>query len=129
MPKLTALSLLCLISSLFCKIYSQGIPDSISKEYLSKTVHYLASDKLKGRANYSAEQLEAGAFLNNEFANFGLQPLEGSKDFYWSFSIENTPKREASLLWNDVLLPESNYYFFSHGINEIIHSGFTDISE
>ncbi len=67
------------------KTPAQTISDSISKEEIEKTITYLAADKLKGRVNYSKEQLEAAEFLSNEFTSYGLDPFPGNTNFYIPF--------------------------------------------
>ncbi len=117
MPKLISFLLFYFLSLL---LYGQSQSDSISKEYLSKIVYYLASDKLKGRVNYSAEQLDVASFINDELSNIGLKPLEGSNEFYWSFALENNSKRQGALLWNDKLMTRNDYFFFAHNKDEAV---------
>ncbi|MCH5687456.1 hypothetical protein LWM68_26230 [Niabella sp. W65] len=45
---------------------------------VTKTISFLASDEMKGRAVYSPEIDKAAEFIASEFKKAGLQPLAGS---------------------------------------------------
>ena len=95
-------------------IFAQSPGDSISEEYTKKVVSFLASDKLKGRVNYSAGLEEAAAFLNNEFASTGLHALNGAKDFYVPFRITTgAVTQTGKLIWNGKPVNDSLFYFFA----------------
>ena len=93
--------------------------DSISKQYVEKTVRFLASDKLKGRVNYSKEQLEAAAFLSKEYENFGLHPLAGFPDFYAPFHIlAGEASGTAILSVNGKPVKDSMFFFIGRNNKE-----------
>lgn len=81
------------------KTPAQTISDSISKEEIEKTITYLASDKLKGRVNYSKEQLEAAEFLSKEFTSYGLDPFPGNTNFYIPFRTSWGKKSDGGELF------------------------------
>jgi len=92
--------------------------DSISREYISETLHYLASDRLRGRVNFTAEQLEAAEFISREFTRFGLEPFPGMQNFYVPFSSgrgEHTYYRRVE--WNGKRLQDSRVVFFPHSLS------------
>lgn len=92
--------------------FSQTINDSINKESIEKTITYLASDKLKGRVNYSKEQLEAAEFLSNEFTNYGLDPFPGNTNFYISFRTSWGKKSDGGELYlNGKKIDDSLFIF------------------
>lgn len=53
--------------------YKEGLK-FINKEDLKKNITYLASDKMKGRAAGSEENLEAAKFIAKKFFDYGLTP-------------------------------------------------------
>lgn len=55
--------------------YQNGLK-YINKEDIRKTITYLASDELKGRATGTPENLEAARFVANKFNEFGLVPYD-----------------------------------------------------
>src|SRR5688500_13647145 len=92
--------------------YSQLSYDSIKKEFVEETVSYLASNNLKGRVNYSREQLEVAEYLGKQFANFGLSPFPGISSFHIPFRNSVSTDRGEKLEWNHTKLPDSLYMFF-----------------
>lgn len=96
---------------------SQPAMDTISKESVEKTITWLASDKLKGRVNYSKEQLEVAEYIRNEFTSYGLDPFPAFPDFYQPFRIgAGIGESPQEVRWNDEKLKDSLYYFFSHSL-------------
>ncbi|NOT49844.1 MAG: M28 family peptidase [Chitinophagaceae bacterium] len=97
---------------------SQTANDTINKESVKKMITYLASDELKGRVNYSKEQLEAAEFINKEFSSFGLEPFPGFENFYQPFRTSFGGKTAmVDVKWNDKKLNDSLYYFFSRSLS------------
>jgi hypothetical protein len=78
--------LLILSYSLTGKSFAQSFEDSISEADSQKHIDFLASDKLKGRVNFSPEQLEAAKYISDEFSSYGLKAYP-YKDFYQPFVI------------------------------------------
>ncbi|MEO7982512.1 MAG: hypothetical protein ABI688_00395, partial [Bacteroidota bacterium] len=114
------LCLLCLSS------FAQSIKDSISKEYVEKTITYLASDDMGGRVNYSKKQLEAAEFLSNEFKSFGLEPFPGFNSFYQPFRTSlRTGSGMHELEWNGRKLSDSVFHFFG----PLLDSGKKELSD
>ncbi len=111
-------SLLISICYFSGKLFSQSIIDTITRDRVEKNISYLASDKLKGRVNYTKEQLEAADFISNEFKSYGLDPFPGSENFYQPFrtSFGNGAKAEE-IKWNGEKLNDSLYYFFSSSLS------------
>jgi len=78
-----------ILMSVFCTLtissFSQTNNDSINKEQAEKHIFYLAADRLKGRVNFTKEQLEVAEYINKEFFAYGLQPFPGFTNFYQPF--------------------------------------------
>ncbi|SEK82058.1 Peptidase family M28 [Colwellia chukchiensis] len=53
-----------------------SISDIIPIEQVVKDISYLASDELKGRANFSPERAQAAAYIAERFAEIGLAPMQ-----------------------------------------------------
>src|SRR5687768_17329014 len=99
------------------KGYTQLPYDSITKEFVDKTINYLASDKLKGRVNYTSEQLEAAEYLGKQFASFGLSPFPGMSNFYIPFRNTFNIKAEEKLEWNGRKMADSLFFFLPSGLS------------
>lgn len=63
-------------------VVAQTIDDSLSAEDAGKHITFLAADKLKGRVNFTQEQLEAAIYIANEFTAYGLSPYPEYTNFY-----------------------------------------------
>jgi len=90
---------------------SQVSYDSIKTDYIEKTLKYLASDELKGRANYTKEQLEAADFLGREFTRFGLEPFPGFNNFFVPFRTFYASDRDEKLEWNGRKIDDSFFHY------------------
>lgn len=87
---------------------------NISYDSMLKDITYLASDKLKGRGNFSSEINEAATYIAQRFKTIGLQPLPNSKNFYQTFSIERIKPDSISVVINEQNIPTQNIAFISH---------------
>ena len=69
---------------------------NISFDQMSEDINYLASDDLRGRANFSSEISVAANYIAKRFEDIGLSPLTGNNGFKQTFSLNNiTPKSLA----------------------------------
>ena len=89
--------------------FSQPGADSISQEYITRTITWLASDSMGGRVNYTPRQLEVATFLHSEFQRFGLQPYPGFESFYQSFGAKPGFMKKETLTWNGRELGDQYY--------------------
>ncbi|TQV76546.1 M20/M25/M40 family metallo-hydrolase [Aliikangiella marina] len=63
------------------------LASALNFEQVSKDVHFLADDKLMGRATYTKQIDIAADYIANRFQSIGLQPLDEKKGFKQSFEI------------------------------------------
>ena len=107
---------LCL-SVLVFHSFAQSINDSITKDDAKDILGYLASDKLKGRVNFTKEQREAAEFISGKFKEYGLHRFPGFSSFYHPFQpYPARAKYQGKLYWNDNVLPDSSFVFLPHSI-------------
>lgn len=98
--------------------FSQFQNDSISAGEISEMVKYLSHDKLKGRVNFSKEQLTAASYISNQFKQSGLQPYPGFTDFYQPFAGQTQNNTQPDVLkWNKKKLKESAFILLSPSLN------------
>jgi hypothetical protein len=101
-----------LLVFVFANTHSQTINDSINQESIEKTIKYLASDNLKGRVNYTKEQLEAAEFLSKEFTSYGLDPYPGNTNFFMPFRTARENKSDGGDLYlNGKKIDDSLFIF------------------
>lgn len=67
-----------------------GAQAAISTENIKKHVHYLASDKLKGRGAGTKEEEKAAKYLAKQFKKAGLQPKGDDGGWYHNFTFKKS---------------------------------------
>lgn len=84
---------------------SAQINDTISETAIARIISFLASDSLKGRANYTPELQKAAEFIAGEFEKDSLQSYytEGARSYFQSFTNLNLSDKESQ--------PDSNGKF------------------
>jgi len=55
---------------------------------LSEWINYLASDRMKGRANGSAEMVEAANWIASKFSEYGVKPFKDYPNYFQHYSTE-----------------------------------------
>lgn len=91
MKKATKRNLLALTISLaVCSTTTfSTLANNISFGKMTKDITFLASDDLKGRANFSPEIDKAADYISQRFAEIGLVPMQGEKSFKQTFTVTN----------------------------------------
>ncbi|MDO6719129.1 M20/M25/M40 family metallo-hydrolase [Psychrosphaera sp. 1_MG-2023] len=69
---------------------------------------YLASDDLKGRANFSPEIDVAADYIQNRFKEIGLKPFRGEKSFLQAVPVYKYAVTEANLKLNNTVIDGVN---------------------
>ena len=72
------LSLKALIATTVITYSTGGLTEIISFKQMTTDITFLASDKLKGRANFSSEIDNAANYIAKRFADIGLKPFIGT---------------------------------------------------
>lgn len=91
-------------------------------------MEFLASDKLRGRANYTAGQIRAAEFIGGQFKACGLQPFINGKGFYYPFSpIGDYPKsaNPNMITCNGTTLSKKQF-FYSNPLPEVLPMQLSD---
>lgn len=100
MIKQSVLLLFFCLTGLYTSGYSQVPEGPIAESQAKKHIGFLASDSLKGRANFTEEQLIAAEYINQEFIKYGLTPLFADS-FYIPFVVST--KLKAQVTWERTL--------------------------
>src|SRR3954466_7518533 len=82
---------LCLSICFCCLLieYSYCQADTISKDEVKRIIGFLASDKMKGRGNFTPELQKAADFIANEFRRDSLRFFPGLDSYFLPFSTEH----------------------------------------
>lgn len=104
--KLLALSTLIAATLSACISTTNAV--SLSSEQVTKDITYLASDELKGRANFSPEIDMAADYISQRFSEIGLKTFNGLSSYKQTFSITSiTPKSLNVTINNHAFSPEN----------------------
>jgi hypothetical protein len=119
MTGLNRSAILCFFGALILsvKLYSQPNPDVIAEKDSREIMSFLASGKLKGRADFSNGQVKAAEFIGNYFGECGLEPFKDAAGYYHPFATTELYEKKLapnSISWNGKdLTPEQYYYSYS----------------
>ena len=95
-------------------IFGQGSKDIIKENDVSRVIHFLADDSLKGRGNGRTELLKAGLFIGEEFKKNGLKPLPGKAGYFIPFRPFGGSRKVITdaLIWNGKKLSTDEFHYF-----------------
>ncbi len=79
----------CLVLALLCGLNFLLSAQRVDSLLLKKHVTYLASDKLKGRAPGTAGEKQAGKYIANLFAQYGLE-AKGTQGYFQKFTYRQS---------------------------------------
>jgi hypothetical protein len=87
-------------------LFAQEKIEIINDSSVRATLHFLASDLMKGRGNGTSDILLTSSYIGNRFKQAGLIPLTGQAGFYIPFTLPGTEGLPANdlLEWNQKLL-------------------------
>jgi hypothetical protein len=96
-------------------VFAQDDANAIQQREVSRIIHVLASDSLKGRGNGRPELLQAGVFIGDEFKKSGLRPLPGHAGYFLPFRPFGGSKKIVSdeLVWNGKKL-DADAFMYIH---------------
>lgn len=78
-----------------------SLDSNISLEQVTKDVTFLASDKLKGRGNFSGEIKEAAAFIATRFKEVGLSSPVETTNYQQNYSVKKISPNQISAVINN----------------------------
>ncbi len=93
---------------LFTLPFTFAQASSLSLEQITKDVSALASDDMKGRANFSPEIEQAANYISQRFNDIGLSQLANNKNFKQSFSVYHIKPKELTASLNGQAVSAEN---------------------
>ena len=104
--KLFAIALL--ITSFYgCKQNDNGF---ISKDDVSRVITTLAADSMRGRATFTPDIERAARFIEGEFKQTGLLPMQGNAGFRQNFTLLHITALKTSVSINGVAIPGDSVF-------------------
>jgi hypothetical protein len=102
----------------FSSSFLQAQTDTICEKDVRDILTFLASDKLRGRVNYSKEQWDAADFIAKKFEADGLLPLPGFHYYFQPFAPQSKGTEfKNDLKWNGRKLSHQSYMHFSTSLS------------
>lgn len=77
--------------------YAQQIDKIITKDYVDHLIKTLSSDDMQGRATFSPGIDKAATFIEKEFKDIGLKPLDGENGYRQTFYKYQIKPAEAKI--------------------------------
>ena len=98
--------------------YAQSQTDTITEKNVKGILTFLASDKLKGRVNYTKEQRDAADYIAKQFETYRLLPFPGFQYYVQPFTSRTGEMLfKNDLKWNGRKLSHQSYLDFSGSLN------------
>jgi len=82
------------IAFIFLLKNTYGQTDTISKDDVKRIISFLASDKLKGRGNFTSELQKASYFIADEFRKDSLEFFPGFTSYFQPFTVNKLTEKE-----------------------------------
>ncbi len=91
-----------------CQAFAQTPQQLIVKTDVERIIKTLSADDMQGRATFTPGIEKAARFIESEYKNIGLQPLNGNADYRQNFSMYKSTPIEISASINNNIIPKEN---------------------
>jgi hypothetical protein len=96
------------LTTIACSSYAQDVNKIIKQDDVERIIKTLSADDMQGRATFTPGIEKAAQFIESEYKQIGLQPMEGNSGYRQNFTmIKNTPTK-ADVSINGVPVPTEN---------------------
>lgn len=99
--------------------FSQDINKIISKEYVDHLIKTLSSDEMQGRETFTPGIDKAATFIESEFKQIGLKPLDGATGYRQTFYKYKFKPISAKVIIDGQVVESSNIAVVAHN-NELL---------
>ena len=123
--KLNIFSLLFTVGLTACSANAPS--ENISRVQMTKDITFLASDELKGRANFSPEIDKAANYISQRFSNIGLKTLNNLKSYKQTFNITSIVPKSITVNLNGSEI-NSNNITIASTINNLSWNNISDFT-
>ena len=109
------------IAILFLTACAVQKPEQIIKEAdVARLIKTLSSDEMEGRGTFTPGIDRAAKFIENEFKQIGLKPLDGDNDFRQDFTVKRIKPETIQATVNGKTIDQQNVLL----ISDLQSSGF-----
>jgi len=96
------------LTAIACSSYAQDVNKMIKQDDVERIIKTLSADDMQGRATFTPGIEKAAQFIESEYKQIGLQPMEGNTGYRQNFTmIKNTPTK-AEITINGTPVPAEN---------------------
>ena len=105
---------IAIVALLFLSSCAVQKPEKLIKEAdVARLIKTLSSDEMEGRATFTPGIDKAAKFIENEFKEIGLQPLDVHMDYRQDFSVKRIKAGQIEALVNGKTLEQQNVFAVS----------------
>ena len=105
---------IAIVALLFLSSCAVQKPEKLIKEAdVARLIKTLSSDEMEGRATFTPGIDKAAKFIENEFKEIGLQPLDVHMDYRQDFSVKRIKAGQIEALVNEKTLEQQNVFAVS----------------
>jgi len=105
MKKLTTLIALIAVA---CSSYAQDVNKMIKQDDVERIIQTLSADDMQGRATFTPGIEKAAQFIEGEYKQIGLQPMEGNTGYRQNFTMIKSTPTKAEISINGTPVPTEN---------------------
>lgn len=102
--------IIVVIAFITASLYSfgQDVNKLIKQDYVEHIIKTLSADDMQGRATFTPGIEKAAQFIEGEFKEIGLKPMEGNTGFRQSFTMIKTKPVKTMVSINGNPIPDEN---------------------
>ena len=105
MKKLTTLIAFIAVA---CGSYAQDVNKMIHQDDVGRIIKTLSADDMQGRATFTPGIEKAAQFIESEYKQIGLQPMEGNTGYRQNFTMVKSTPTKAEIIINGTAVPTEN---------------------
>src|ERR1700750_753157 len=88
--------------------FGQDVNKLIDQNDVERIIKTLSADDMQGRATFTPGIEKAAQFIEGEYKQIGLQPMEGNSGYRQNFTMIKTVPVKADVTINGVAIPADN---------------------
>jgi hypothetical protein len=88
--------------------FAQDVDKMIKQDDVERIIKTLSADDMQGRATFTPGIEKAAQFIEGEYKQIGLQPMEGNSGYRQNFSMIKTVPVKAEVTINDTAIAADN---------------------
>ena len=96
------------LTAIACGSYAQDVNKMIKQDDVERIIKTLSADDMQGRATFTPGIEKAAQFIESEYKQIGLQPMEGNTSYRQNFTMVKKTPTKAEISINGTPVPLEN---------------------